>query len=106
MGSVLAFDQLARELWKRCRDAEGCRAVQSMLASSQDCDMRDALAYALKGNVYEACRCPHANHVLQRYIQVMSPFQVQFVVDEVLKHSSNLTRNKYGCRVVQRLLEV
>jgi len=53
--------------------------------------------------------CPHANHVVQKYIVTMKPAACQFIVDELIQQRAGsvckLARHKYGYRVFQRLLE-
>merc|ERR1719191_966809 len=54
-------------------------------------------------------RCPHANYVIQKCISVMRPANLQFIIDELALGSPGMVtyaaRHKYGCRIVQRLLE-
>lgn len=71
---------------------------------------RFKLVKGLQGHVTEAWECPnaapHANHVLQRCIEALPPADCAFVLEEML--SSGIERassNKYGCRIVQRLIE-
>merc|ERR1719188_1121689 len=51
---------------------------------------------------------PNANHVLQRVVELMRPGAIQFVVEEVLGHNKgipDLAKHRYGCRVLERLIE-
>ncbi|CAK0871518.1 unnamed protein product [Prorocentrum cordatum] len=51
-------------------------------------------------------QCPHANHVVQKCITSMPPQHSQFILDELLsKGVVHAAQHKYGCRVIQRLLE-
>eukprot|EP00913_Durusdinium_trenchii_P035379 g33108.t1 len=53
-------------------------------------------------------RCPHANHVLQKCITCSRPQDCQFIVDEIMACNGFVelaARHKYGCRIIQRLLE-
>jgi len=88
------------------RDALGCREVQQALAEASD-DDRGALAQELQGHVLEASRCPHANYVMQKCITTAVPRVLQFVIEELKEKSAllALARHKYGCRIVQRLVE-
>jgi len=67
------------------------------------------LASELRGHVLEALQCPHANHVLQKCIVSMRTQSLQFVIEELLTPSPEqvvqVARHKYGCRILQRLLE-
>lgn len=66
---------------------------------------------------------PHANHVVQRAIQIISNFakaaadhgdsdaaanlmnQIKFILDDVIANIEQLSKHRYGCRVVQRAIE-
>merc|ERR1712139_585287 len=67
---------------------------------------RVALAFEMHSRVWEALRCPNANFVLQKFICVLRPQASQFILDELRKAGfSKAARHRYGCRVLQRLLE-
>jgi len=66
---------------------------------------------------------PNGNHVIQRAIQIMSNFaksaadhgdidaavnlmhQIKFIIDDVAANVEQLSKHRYGCRVVQRAIE-
>lgn len=97
---------LSGRIWKMSRDACGCRLVQSALDKAATDQEKEALTYELHGHVWEAIHCPHANHVLQKVVVLLRPEALQFVVQELLAGGAiNASRHKYGCRVVQRLIE-
>jgi pumilio RNA-binding family len=66
---------------------------------------------------------PNGNHVIQRAIQIMSNFsisaadqgdidaavnimnQINFIIDDVAANVEQLSKHRYGCRVVQRAIE-
>ncbi|CAK0797953.1 unnamed protein product [Prorocentrum cordatum] len=95
-------------VWALSRDPAGCREVQQAfdLAAEEE---RVALARELRGHVHEAMRCPHANYVLQKALSSLQPEQLDFVVEELGSKGPvgivQAARHKYGCRIVQRLLE-
>jgi pumilio RNA-binding family len=67
-----------------------------------------ALAEELRGHVWETSQCPHGNHVVQKCIMSIPPHASQFIIDELMskgKVVSKVVHHKYGCRIVQRLLE-
>jgi hypothetical protein len=80
--------------------------VQEALDAAASDAERLALALELQGCVWEALRCPHANHVLQKCISNMPSQCSQFILDELLRGNvARAAQHKYGCRIVQRLLE-
>jgi len=103
--------QVAGRVWALARDPRGCREVQRALEVAGSDEARSALANELRGHVWEAMRCPHANHVLQKCIVSMRPQQSQFIIDELLcgtagpSGASQAARHRYGCRIVERLIE-
>jgi hypothetical protein len=95
------------QVWALSRDGKGCRDVQDAMdwvQSDEDCV---AIVDELRGHVWEALCCPHANHVLQKGIIKMRPQNSQFIIDELLQTGRvrYAARHKYGCRVLQRILE-
>eukprot|EP00418_Pyrodinium_bahamense_P009193 CAMPEP_0179110146 /NCGR_PEP_ID=MMETSP0796-20121207/51393_1 /TAXON_ID=73915 /ORGANISM="Pyrodinium bahamense, Strain pbaha01" /LENGTH=394 /DNA_ID=CAMNT_0020808275 /DNA_START=24 /DNA_END=1209 /DNA_ORIENTATION=- len=107
----LALEEMwwSGRVWSLSRDPTGCREVQAALDAAQSEEERIALAAELQGRISEALRCPHANYVLQKCITVMRPRHLQFIVDEILFKGAgavaHVARHKYGCRIIQRLLE-
>lgn len=92
-------------VWELSQDAIGCREVQHAL---QVCDDGERLMIAaeLSGRVSDAIRSPHGNHVVQRVVMLLRQQDFQFVVDELLARPLvPVAQHKFGCRVIQRLLE-
>jgi len=100
---------ISKSALKLSQDREGCRLVQQALEEADSDEARSALVGTLRGHVWEVTACPHANHVLQKYIVTMKPAACQFIVDELTRQGAGsackLARHKYGYRVFQRLLE-
>eukprot|EP00929_Paragymnodinium_shiwhaense_P024737 TRINITY_DN15133_c0_g1_i3.p1 TRINITY_DN15133_c0_g1~~TRINITY_DN15133_c0_g1_i3.p1 ORF type:complete len:387 (+),score=78.74 TRINITY_DN15133_c0_g1_i3:72-1232(+) len=96
-------------VWALARNPKGCRDVQNCLENAATEKARVALAHELQGHVWDALRCPHANYVLQKVICLLKPSDMQFVVDEVVgkgvRAINHAARHKYGCRIIQRMLE-
>jgi len=101
------FEQTIGQVWKLARDARGSRQVQNAFENGSNAE-REALTSELKGCVWEALTCQHANHVIQKCISTISPLSAQFVIDELLQRGGGVTqaaRHCFGCRVIERLLE-
>jgi len=83
--------------------------LHAALEASTDDEERILLLRDLRGHIHEASRDPQANYVLQKCICLCKPSQLQFVIDEIAcKNARSVTmvaRHKYGCRIIQRLLE-
>jgi len=96
-------------VWALAQDPCGSRRVQQALEEAADDQERAGLAMELRGHVLEALQCPHANHVLQKCIVSMRTQALQFVLDELMhpcpEQVVQVARHKYGCRILQRLLE-
>mmetsp|Transcript_32877 Transcript_32877/g.83230 ORF Transcript_32877/g.83230 Transcript_32877/m.83230 type:complete len:317 (+) Transcript_32877:75-1025(+) len=99
-------NDVAGRVWRLSMDARGCHRVQQALEEASE-DERLALARELQGHIHVASRCPHANFVVQKCITTMTPKMSQFIIDELMQDSTLfwVARHKYGCRIVQRLLE-
>mmetsp|Transcript_5464 Transcript_5464/g.10411 ORF Transcript_5464/g.10411 Transcript_5464/m.10411 type:complete len:404 (+) Transcript_5464:62-1273(+) len=116
-GSGFQQCSISGKVWALSRDPATCRVVQGAFDEAARRGDRQALlslAGEMKGHVWEAARCPHANYVLQKLITVVAqqcgPESVQFVIDELLCRRPHIalqaSRHKFGCRIPQRLLEV
>jgi len=103
VSDLQAFPNLTLQL---AFDARGCRKLQSALDLADDAG-RTAVAQQLKGHICDATNSPHANHVLQRCIELLRPCSVEFVLKELEGWGApgNIARHVYGCRVVERLIE-
>jgi len=93
-------------VWGLSQQAQGSREVQRKLEEAQSEGGREAILEELRGHVKAAARDPHANHVLQRCIELCLPAASQFVVEEVLESGPiGIALHKNGCRVMQSLLK-
>jgi len=86
-------------------DAAGCRVVQGALQEAGSLEEAAELASELRGRVREAVESPHANHVLQRIIEVLPCSLRRFISEELRGAGVQVSRHRYGCRVICRLLE-
>merc|ERR1712151_1017539 len=68
-----------------------------------------AIASELEGHVWEAAHDSNANYVLQKLIMVLHQKSIQFIIDELVLRfpgaAACASRDRYACRVIQRLLE-
>lgn len=107
---ALQVISLSREEMRAfCRDEQGNRQIQRAIESAESEDERLIITGQLQGLIIELSQCPYGNFVLQQAIQCTQPFNYQFILDEITCISSgeflSVTNNRYGCRVIQRLLE-
>lgn len=95
-------------VWELSQARDGSRRVQEALEEASSAEERHNMALELKGRVWEAAHDLQANFVLQKVITLMRSSSLQFIIDE-LTHSKGAaraaSRNKYACRVIQRLFE-
>jgi len=84
--------------------AEGCRLVQSALEHTH---RRTAakLAEDLQGHIVSASMDQHANFVVQKIIDTLTPQEVPFVAAELAVDTVDTAQHKYGCRIFCRLVE-
>lgn len=90
--------------WALASTQEGSRLVQKFLEEAGHLE-RAALVDQLRGHVREAVASPHANHVLQKCIEVMPPERLGFIFEELQGHVVTIAKHRYGCRVLERLIE-
>jgi len=85
-------------------DKNSCRAMQLALGSAPAKDAA-ALALGLRGRVRETIQSMHGNYVLQKIIEVVPASVSSFIVEELLGVAAEVSRHRFGCRVLCRLLE-
>lgn len=102
----------AGKVWRLSQDARGCRAIQQALEGVDGDEERESISEELRGHVGEAIQDPHANHVIQKCVVLLRPAACQFIIDELMVArledgvgAAGAARNRYACRVVQRLVE-
>eukprot|EP01064_Diplonema_japonicum_P030093 TRINITY_DN5016_c0_g1_i1.p1 TRINITY_DN5016_c0_g1~~TRINITY_DN5016_c0_g1_i1.p1 ORF type:complete len:518 (+),score=92.69 TRINITY_DN5016_c0_g1_i1:55-1554(+) len=79
----------------------GCRVVQKALETTKGRD----LACYFKTHVLKLSGDRHGNHVLQRLLETF-PDCAEFIAKELQGNVFAISCQKYGCRVVQRLVGV
>jgi len=87
-------------------DGKGCRLLQVVLEEADSASCKE-LVSELRGHVREALDSPHANHVLQRVIELVPPRSVQFILDELASSwdMSAVVQHRFGCRLLERMFE-
>jgi len=85
-------------------DASACRVVQKAIEFGEEEEVV-ALGMELQGRIREAIRSPHANHVVQKLVEVLPASSLGFVAEELLGAGPEVARHRYGCRVLCRLVE-
>jgi len=85
-------------------DASACRVVQKAIEFGEEEEVV-ALALELQGKIREAIRSPHANHVVQKLVEVLPASSLGFMAEEMLGAGLEVARHRYGCRVLCRLVE-
>jgi len=87
-------------------DARGCRLLQLALEKADNHARRELVA-EFRGHVREALDSPHANHVLQRVIELLPPNTVLFILNELASSwdMSSVVQHRFGCRLLERMME-
>lgn len=106
---IMDISQIKWNVWKLSRSPDGTRCVQEAFESATlSTDEKLELALEFQGHVFEASRCRHANHALQKCISMLPAENIQFIVDEIALRKGGavqIAKNQCGCRIIQRLLE-
>lgn len=82
--------------------------MQGVLEEVSSADLEN-LVQEMAGHVIEAAKCPHANFVLQKCICLRAPKASRLIARELISEGLDATvqaaKHRYGCRIVERLLE-
>lgn len=82
----------------------GCRLVQKALEVTGGTD-RDLIIAELKDHVQELYASPNGNYVLSRAIEVLPASKIGWVISAVVGQGLVVSKHKFGCRVICRLIE-
>ncbi|KAJ1347055.1 Pumilio domain member 9 [Parelaphostrongylus tenuis] len=100
---------LGRELYSMCLNRYSCRVIQKVLECLPE-EMKSLLLCDLHNcNLVALCTDQNANHVVQK---IMTSFDLShwlFIVEHFILNTEDLFRiaeDKYGCRVIQLIIEV
>lgn len=87
-------------------DSRGCWLLQDAMDTCDSCSRRELLM-EFKGHVRKALESPHANHVLQRAVELMPPKSTRFLLDELTRtwDLASVVQHKFGCRLLERVFE-
>lgn len=99
-----AISSLRGSVLKMSFDPFGCRVMQSALDLAGTSE-KDALVAELHGHVLEAISSPHANFVIQKVIEVLPVVAASFVAEELTLFAAEVSRHRFGCRILCRLVE-
>jgi len=87
--------------------ANGTRVIQKALEMSGG-EAQIKMSYCFHGRVRQLLDSHHGNHVLQKSIVMMPPHAIQFILHELSWFRggwAGVACHRFGCRVVERLLE-
>lgn len=100
---------LQGRIWELAQEQQGSRQLQVVLDMASDQEVQ-TLTSELLAHIIEASKCRHANFVVQKCISVRNPGVCSAIAQEITRHGQhavvNVAKNRYGCRIIQRLLEV
>lgn len=101
LAAVLWFHKESRKL---ALSKSGCRVIQKAFEVTGGSD-RDLILAELKDHVTELYESPNGNHVLSKAIEVLPAAKSSFVISALLGRGPVVSKHRYGCRVVCRLIE-
>ena len=86
-------------------DTYGSHGLQKMLAPLSDAEA-ELFGQALDRHVLALSKDPKGNYILQTYLKTFGPGpRVQFIVDRLCEHISQVSMDKVGCTVMCKCVE-
>jgi Pumilio-family RNA binding repeat len=105
---VPIVSQLCKNAYSLATHAHGCRVFQKALDIGS---LEERLAFSAaipQSKVLDCCLDVNANHVMQKFIEVLPSAFSEFIVEAIATPFSNtiarLSLHCYGCRVIQRII--
>jgi len=86
------------------QDKVSSRAAQLALETATAAE-QVTLASGLHGHVRSAMLSKNGNYVITKAVEVMPVDRAGFIVEELLGHGVEVSRHRFGCRVICRILE-
>lgn len=102
---VAAIEAISGSVVDLAFDETACRVVQKALETA-DVEVAASLAEEMTGHIQDAIKCPHANHVVQKLLDNLPADRTTFVVRELLGSAVELSKHRFGCRIVSRAVKV
>lgn len=101
-----AIDCIVEQLQTMCATKQGSLLAQSALALATSSQL-EALAASLDCFLIDACKSRHGHHVVQKFVSAAGGGeQTQCIVEALRGRAVALARDRFGCRIVQHLIEV
>lgn len=82
----------------------GCHLLQKAIGNARLSEL-ERLAVQFHGHVMEMIESKHANWVLAKFVEVLPPSAVTFVVKELQGCEVTTAKHRFGCRIWERLIE-
>lgn len=97
LGSIIT------QLQVMIKTQHGSRLVQAALEIAEGEELKALLA-EVEGVVVEACKSPHGNHVVTKCLDI-DLSQARRFISQMKGKGVALTRDRFGCRIVQHMIE-
>ena len=97
-------DSMRGHVFELSTQAYACRVVQKALGCIL-VEQQASLMQEVDGKVMDCIKCENGNHVIQVAIEQVPLKHIPFVVKAIQHEIRYLSMHKYGCRIIQRLLE-
>jgi hypothetical protein len=97
----------ASYVWLESQTKDGSELIQKEICEAPDAKRLEYFGVFL-GRVWELLRNSRAHHVLQKLIEVLPPHRVTPIVAEMRSVPfgvKTFSKHRFGCQIVQRLLE-
>lgn len=102
---LLIVEKVAGDLVSISKNMHGTRAVQKMIEYLNSGTQIQIVINALRTSVVPLIQDLNGNHVIQRFLNKLSPEDNQFVYDAVAGHCVAVATHRHGCCVLQRCID-
>lgn len=99
----IQLNDIVSHVCEFARDRDGSKLIQLKL--DETTDHRNSIFDEMKPNLFPLMADRFANFIVQKFIEIGNAEQRQEIFTLIQLHFMELSRHKYGCRVVQRAIE-
>ena len=100
------FDSIYMSIPDICKDHMGSKIFQKVYEEQSTPEQQQMIIDKIMPEVYNLSKDVFANYVIQRLLEIVTPTNKKKMIKELYTKIKELTLHMYGCRVIQKAIDV